>query len=1092
MHALIALCLSAALAYAQPGTFQYVKKDTWRATWEASLTAARDGGDVTLGPWYHMGPFDGNGRGGFDAVYPPEKGVDRQASCTGKSGALVKWQRGDAFRDAEVNSLRIYDENDDIAVYLFREITAAHATVYQGSFGSDDGIKAWLNGRLIVSNNTGRACLPDQELAALPLKAGRNELLIKIIQGAGPSGFYFDATPCGFGLGPWRCIGPFDNRGGVGFDKAYAPEEGLDFDRTYTGKDGRELRWQEHPEFADGRSNTLRIFEDSDEMAVYLHRTITSDKAGELPVSLGSDDGIKVWLNGKLLAAESITRACQADQVLVSLPLREGGNDLLVKITQGGGDTGFYFDTRNVSSMAQELAQRLMGDFPGHEMEIAAELDWLRQDNIRDVAGPYRPAVDKALITGSQLLADLRDGRAASFLGDEAAQWASLAAERDALAAAAPDGAGPRWLDLYRRVHTLKRQIALANPLMDFGKLLFVKRAPTSYSHMCDQYYGWYARPGGTLCVLEKPGQSLAFRDVIAGHLPEGSIMTPALSWDGKRILFAYWKQKQETPEDAFYHLWSVNVDGTGLRQLTFGEYDDFSPCFLPDGDIIFISTRRGGYGRCHGRPVPLYTLHRMAPDGAGIVRLSENEANEWDPSVLDDGRIVYARWDYVDRHAVDYQSLWTCWPDGSQPIAIYGNATRNPTALYQPRQIPGTHSVVSTVSAHHSYTAGSLAEVDLWKGVDGPDPIRRLTPEVPFPESEGWPEKYCYATPWPLGENYYLTSFSFAKLESQGNLPPANQHGVYLVDAFGNRELLYRDGAISSMYPLPLRPRVAPPVLASRSTETGEGQFMLMDVYRSLEGIERGTIKALRVIQILPKATPIAEDPPLGMSGQETGKYVLGTVPVAEDGSALFTAPAGKPVFFQALDDRGRAVQSMRTVTYLRPGQTLACVGCHEGRNTTPPVARPRAATQAAARITPGPEGSAPLSYPILVQPIWDKHCQSCHGARRQAADVVLTAEVSGRFTRSYETLMNRPGLVNRWYSYNGEAVTLPGRFGSCASPLARMLEGGHHDVALAADEWDRLYTWIDSNANFYGSFMPADQEQQLAGIRIAPPALQ
>jgi hypothetical protein len=280
--------------------------------------------------------------------------------------------------------------------------------------------------------------------------------------------------------------------------------------------------------------------------------------------------------------------------------------------------------------------------------------------------------------------------------------------------------------------------------------------------------------------------------------------------------------------------------------------------------------------------------------------------------------------------------------------------------------------------------------------------------------------------------------------------------------------------------------------VLASRSAEAGEGQFMLMDVYRSLEGIERGTIKALRVIQLLPKATPIAEDPPLGMSGQETGKYVLGTVPVSADGSALFSAPAGKPVFFQALDARGRAVQSMRTVTYLRPGQTLSCVGCHESRSATPPVARPQATLRAAATIAPGPDGSAPLSYPILVQPIWDRHCQSCHGTDRHAADVVLTAETSGRFSRSYETLMNRPGLVSRWYSYNGEAVTRPEQFGSYTSSLLSMLEQGHHKVELSADEWDSLYTWIDSNANFYGSFMPEDQAKQHAGLRIAAPALQ
>jgi len=257
------------------------------------------------------------------------------------------------------------------------------------------------------------------------------------------------------------------------------------------------------------------------------------------------------------------------------------------------------------------------------------------------------------------------------------------------------------------------------------------------------------------------------------------------------------------------------------------------------------------------------------------------------------------------------------------------------------------------------------------------------------------------------------------------------------------------------------------------------------------MEGVAAGTIKALRVVEILPKATPIADNPHLGVSGQETGKLVLGTVPVADDGSAQFKVPPGKPIFFQALDSHGRAVQSMRTITYAQPGQTLSCVGCHEDRNSTPPVTRPVAAAEPALELTPGPDGSAPLSYPIMVQPVWDRHCISCHSGEKPKGGLDLTGEISGHFTRSYEGLMGRDGLVFRFVAYNGDTGTTPMTFGSYASKLVKMLEKGHGHVQLTRDEWDRVLTWVDVNANFYGTFIPEEQEKQQRGERIAMPAL-
>jgi mono/diheme cytochrome c family protein len=254
-----------------------------------------------------------------------------------------------------------------------------------------------------------------------------------------------------------------------------------------------------------------------------------------------------------------------------------------------------------------------------------------------------------------------------------------------------------------------------------------------------------------------------------------------------------------------------------------------------------------------------------------------------------------------------------------------------------------------------------------------------------------------------------------------------------------------------------------------------------------------------LRIIEVLPKATPIADAPRLGLCGQDTGKFVVGTVPVEADGSAYFEAPSGVPLLFQALDENGLAVAGMRSVTYLQRGQTLACVGCHEPRNTAPPSrvgltlrGSPLAAHRPPSVITPGPDGSGPLSFPLLVQPVLDHQCVSCHGEKDPSKGFVLTGTRSGQFSRAYETLMARQDLVHRYVAYNGEGTTLPYRFGAHASGLIKLLRAGHQGVQLTRDDWDRLATWIDANSLYYGTFDPALQAKQQQGERIPSPGLQ
>ena len=245
------------------------------------------------------------------------------------------------------------------------------------------------------------------------------------------------------------------------------------------------------------------------------------------------------------------------------------------------------------------------------------------------------------------------------------------------------------WEDLSRRVHQARRKIVFSNPLVHFGPLLFVEQVPSIFSHQLTQYYGSCARPGGGVFVLDAPGRSLKARRLAPGALPLGSFQHPEVSYDGHRILFSYVHAEttpanRESNLDRFYHLYEMADDGTGLRQLTRGSHDDFCPRYLPNGKIMFISTRRGGFHRCGQGPCPVYTLTLAEADGSNPRPVSWHETHEWDPVVGNDGRVLYTRWDYVDRHAIYYEQLWSARPDGTDPRSYYGNNTFNPVGVWE------------------------------------------------------------------------------------------------------------------------------------------------------------------------------------------------------------------------------------------------------------------------------------------------------------------------------------------------------------------------------------------------------------------------
>jgi hypothetical protein len=709
----------------------------------------------------------------------------------------------------------------------------------------------------------------------------------------------------------------------------------------------------------------------------------------------------------------------------------------------------------------------------------------------------------------------------------DAARLAPLTAQLERLAAnlAAMEKAGSatdaQRRELYLAVRGVVRQIAFTNPRLNtIDRLLFVKRHDAAgVYHMCDQYYGCNAVPGGGLYVLDgafgpqpRLVNVLAHSVVQSGRLKGqrlegGSFLAPDVSYDGRQILFAYSEAKAYattqgkeaylwTPEYS-YHLFRVNADGSGLVQLTDGPADDFDPCWLPGGRVVFVSERRGGYLRC-GRHCPTYTLFSMAPDGSDIVCLSFHETHEWHPSVNHQGMLVYTRWDYVDRDSDIAHHIWTSYPDGRDPRSFHGNYPERresrPWMEMDIRAVPGSHKYVATAAAHHGHAFGSLVLIDpRIRDDNSTSQLTRLTPEVPFPEAEGGkheiPRHMVYGTPWPLSEDDYLCAYDWQ----------AKNHGIYWIDRAGNRELIYRDPEFVCQSPMPLAARPRPPVIPDGTAPTAlahaarPATVAVMNVYQSdFTWPAHTKIAALRVIQLLPKSTPPPNQPRIGAATQTNARAVLGTVPVESDGSIYFEAPVGKALYFQALDEQGLAVQSMRSATYLHPGEQLVCRGCHESKHEPPSLSGrvPLALRRLPSRIEPEAEGSNPFSYVRLVQPVLDRNCVACH-RERKALD--LSGVLEGRYgwSRSYTNLAERYGFYFQVSNgsinsgVHGGSRSIAGQFGALAAPLLKYLGPSHYGLKLSAEDRHRITLWLDCNSEFYGSYENIEAQAQGKVVR-------
>jgi len=676
------------------------------------------------------------------------------------------------------------------------------------------------------------------------------------------------------------------------------------------------------------------------------------------------------------------------------------------------------------------------------------------------------------------------------------------------------------------------RALVQANPLLKDKKLLFARRYTYDSQHYYDDYYHGPTQWGGNLTELDLASGKT--RDIVP-HLSGGIFDRYDLSRDGQRVLFGY-----RAPKPEGYRLWEQRLDGSGLRQLTFppadealriarhsgypkelldkdpryyGHWtDDMHPCYLPDGRIVFVSSRSERTVLCGGHSLTCTTLYRIDADGKNLYELSQGALTESTPTMLDDGRILYTRWEYVYKGIAAIQSLWAMRPDGTGSEEVFGHNIDNPGVFFAGRQIPGkADRIVALGCGHEPLAVGSIRLIDRKKDRRTKEAMTSLTPEVETRGLRGlfqlrngrWSEDVYgpfFCDPFPLSENFFLVSHNPDKRYND-----VNGYGIYLLDTFGNRVPLYQDPEMSCFQPMLLEPRPVAPILPAMSvpagTEEGEATVLLVDLYRSLTNVPPGTVKHLRVMEQIPRSWAASQiQPGDGISGQATAVslfthiwigVLLGVVPVEADGSAFFKVPARRNIFVQALDENFMEVQVMRTFVNFQPGETRSCIGCHDPRDGSQMPERPLAMSKPAVAIRPQPgdTGPRPLHYPADVQPIFDRHCVRCHGGDAPKANLNLTGTFTEHFSESYENLL-RKGLVpfiQEWtgpradkggplYVGNGSmlhaAAVPPYTYGSHPSKLVQTLLKGHQKIKLDQAEFVRLVTWVDANAPFYGSY--------------------
>ena len=892
-------------------------------------------------------------------------------------------------------------------------------------------------------------------------------------------------------------------------------------------------------------------------------RTITSNRARRMRVWLGAQNGIELWLNNKRVYANyqlGNGLQPQADMASVLLDLNESENQLILRLV-GSRWEGFYFSPFTQLDIHPDwyfdVMDALRNDFPVETAQLRADVSeeilraWFRGmadvhflKILQEKTNPISTS-DETLLAGLRSYAhnalnknlhrDLKRINLTALkraIHDLARTYSNHYTDSDKLLTQL-DRYDTRLQDLHKgldkgghiaareigQILAFQRQVLLSNPLLDFDELLLIKRKPLGPPRRAkapNRGMGEFlGLPQQSSWQLDRIRQPFGWdNEIVAMTVPRGvndetamrTLYTPPtprlisdidLHFDAHKLLFSM------PGSNLLWQVFEMNTDGSVVRQLSPVDQPDvqnFDAAYLPNDKIVFVSTAPFQGVPCSDG-IAVAVAYIMDRDGKNIRQLCFDQDHDYCPTVMNDGRILYLRWDYTDLPHQWPRILFTMNPDGSGQREYYGSGSYWPNAIFFARPVPNHPTkVAGIVTGHHVGRVGELVIFDPARGRHEADGVvqriggygQKVDPIIMDKLTiDTWPK---FLHPYPLSEKYFLVSCKPT---------PEALWGIYLVDVFDNFLLLKEMEGYGLFEPIPGRKRVKPPIIPTTVDLTRKDALMYIEnIYKGpgLHGVPRGTVKNLRVFSYY-FAYPYKSGGQhrVGADGPWEPKRILGTVPVEADGSAFFRVPANLPISMQPLDAEGKALQLMRSWTTAMPGELVSCVGCHEGQNSAPVGQGTVAAQRIPSELQPWHGPVRGFSFKREVQPVLDRYCVVCHnGEEREGQRPVdlranqdgyvvfgaqnpkpafiaatpkseLVQDYAGVFEPSYialRSLIRVGGLESDLHLLN------PGEFNADTTELIQMLKKGHYGVELDATSWERLYAWIDLNGPCHGNW--------------------
>ncbi|MBT3201012.1 MAG: hypothetical protein HN350_14005 [Phycisphaerales bacterium] len=955
--------------------------------------------------------------------------------------------------------------------------------------------------------DTDHGAVWDKALAAEAQNAAAQAALAKTVKDAGVK------------LGDWYAIGPFKDEafGNIAksFPFVFAPEKDalaakngqVDLTKVYQAKKfpgmlDTKRSWVKQSKWSDGYRNILpRGPAPSRNESVYIYRTIIAKKAIQLAGRFRTEDFWRVWLNGApVVTSAKVARYPRVSGVKITL--NAGVNHLLIKTTSRWAEHGFSFA---IAGMTADYSPRpktpvSAANLPYASSDRAAAARYPKDakfmtlciDRLKAFQGAPTPI---PMYSPARFEIDEYLNRRYPVSAEIDAYCKQLAAVQiDVQAALASVGTG--HADAAKRVIDACAKIdkAHVDQIAKLPPVLFIRRPMMRVNAIAPFQYSTVK--SSSICVFDPANRNKPVRVVF--EKTGLSIYDMDLSYDAKTVYFS-------AKDIGGGHIYSIGVDGKGLRQLTSGAHDNISPTQLPDGRIMFVSTRLGTYVQCQTRKAS--NLFSMNADGTDVRHLSANIDSDHTPRVMNDGKVLFTRWDYgIEKNVFARHALWAMNPDGTALQLVFGNTIEDPAAFWKARAIPGRPEIVCVLGPHHNYQAGMIGVVTTHFGPEATrgSGFRWITREMPVYGDTRYANGF--QDPFPVNSKQFLVSYG-------GDADKINR--LYLLDDCDNRKCIYEDAKLGCWYPMLLAERKTPPGVPSQSKELGFelrdpevrnrtpdakrfGTLFVQDVYQGISAhVKRGQAKSLMVIEQVQKSRMMSGGEAWGHTpiigrGTVHVRRVLGVVPVEKDGSAHFTAPALRSISLNLLDADGKLLMRMGSDMHIMPGERRSCVGCHEIRekDMVPPVTagkRPIAAMrQPSTPKQPNWGTDGLIDYIRVVQPVLDKYCIRCHAGATPKGGVNLTSDRTRFFCQSYDNLVDR-GLANFVNVFaQGHDDGTPVSEGSYTSKINKYIDTKKHcKKEISSEEKQRIYTWIDANVPYYGSYTYTTLRSRRLGAR-------